>query len=218
MAASVCVLDHVETATVKKADLAVSVGSFADSDGTFVNFEGRAQRFFKAIFKTEDSPQTWQALRDAGVASGRIVAENWATHAALLAAMEAEIPDLAGCSLASPLVSSEEQRRPATLPHRYSGRTAVNAHLDVREPMPPQHTDSALGTTMEGQAASDLVPFFWSPGWNSAQAVNKYQTEIGGALENANAEIFLLKNRQVLLRILAYRQYPAVRTVCISCL
>jgi hypothetical protein len=55
----------------------------------------------------------------------------------------------------------------------------------VREPKPHAHPDSPLGTTMEGpplHAGSPIVPYFWSPGWNSAQAVNKFQTEIGGDL------------------------------------
>jgi hypothetical protein len=53
------------------------------------------------------------------------------------------------------------------LPYRSSGRTAATANLDVREPMPFQHEDSPLGTTMEGP------PISWSPGWNSVQAVQK---------------------------------------------
>jgi NADH-quinone oxidoreductase subunit G len=36
-------------------------------------------------------------------------------------------------------------------------------------------------------APSPLIPFFWSPGWNSIQAVNKYQQEVGGSLRNEQA-------------------------------
>ena len=31
-----------------------------------------------------------------------------------------------------------------------------------------------------------LTPFYWSPGWNSAQAINKYQIEVGGDLHGGN--------------------------------
>jgi NADH-quinone oxidoreductase subunit G len=31
-----------------------------------------------------------------------------------------------------------------------------------------------------------LTPFYWSPGWNSAQAINKYQIEVGGELHGGN--------------------------------
>jgi NADH-quinone oxidoreductase subunit G len=195
LAETVCVLDHIESPTSRKADMSIAVGSFADSDGTFVNFEGRAQRFFKAIFRTEAVAQTWQVLRDAGVAAGRLVEDEWRSHIGILEAMVAELPELTGCLDASPSVSPEDKNKPATLPHRYSGRTAVNAHLDVREPKPHQHDDSALGTTMEGQTSPDVVPFLWSPGWNSAQVINKFQTQIGGALETANAESFVIGKR-----------------------
>ena len=35
-------------------------------------------------------------------------------------------------------------------PHRYSGRTAINANINVNEPMPPQDKDSPLAFSMEG--------------------------------------------------------------------
>mgnify|MGYP001544280524 FL=1 len=31
-----------------------------------------------------------------------------------------------------------------------------------------------------------MIPFFWSPGWNSVQSVNKYQVETGGPLHDGN--------------------------------
>ena len=33
-----------------------------------------------------------------------------------------------------------------------------------------------------GPLPSPLIPQFWAPGWNSIQAVNKYQDEVGGPL------------------------------------
>jgi len=169
----VCVLDHVDSQTVQQADIALAVGSFADCDGSFVNLEGRVQRFFKAIFGADDPPSAWALLRDAGVLAGRLEAEQWPTHHALLAALGEEIPALADVARASPEPGGS---RPATLPHRHSGRAAAQSHLDVREAMPPQHEDSALGTTMEGppvHAQTGVRPVLWEPGWNSGQAVNK---------------------------------------------
>jgi NADH-quinone oxidoreductase subunit G len=52
---------------------------------------------------------------------------------------------------------------------------------------------------MEGnpdQPASALIPFFWSPGWNSIQAVNKYQREIAGPLRGGAAGVRLIEPRQ----------------------
>ncbi len=41
------VVDHQRTAIMDKAHLVLSAASFAESDGTVVNNEGRAQRFFQ---------------------------------------------------------------------------------------------------------------------------------------------------------------------------
>ena len=162
------VLDHIETPTVEAAELAIAVGSFADTDGTFVNIEGRVQSFYKAIFGADDPPASWMVLRDAGIAAGRVAAGAWATHAALLDAAAEAIPALAKCKAPVP------NPQAPTLPHRFSGRTAMDAKFDVREPAPPVHEDSPLGTTMEG-AASELAPLVWAPGWNSGQAGNKFR-------------------------------------------
>ena len=62
------------------------------------------------------------------------------------------------------------------------------ANISVHEPKPPDDPDSPLSFSMEGnpdQPPSALLPFFWTPGWNSIQAVNKFQAEIGGPLRRA---------------------------------
>jgi NADH-quinone oxidoreductase subunit G len=163
-AKSVTVLDHVATPTTRDADLALAVASFAESDGIFVNLEGRAQPFFKAVFTDSDPQPSWQLLRETAVLAGILPPEQWQNHAALLADLAIAVPSLAASARAWP---TRREVRPATLPYRSSGRTAATANLDVREPMPFQHEDSPLGTTMEGP------PIAWSPGWNSVQAVQK---------------------------------------------
>ncbi len=168
--ARLVVLDHIATPTVEAAELFVAVGSFAEADGTFVNLEGRVQPFYKAIFGADDPPASWMVLRDAGVAAGRVTAGSWATRAALLEALGEKLPALAKCKTAA----SADGQVP-TLPHRFSGRTAMDARFDVREPAPPVHEDSPLGTTMEGPADGELAPLVWAPGWNSGQAINKLQ-------------------------------------------
>jgi NADH-quinone oxidoreductase subunit G len=70
-------------------------------------------------------------------------------------------------------------------PHRYSGRTAMLANITVHEPRPPDDPDSPLAFSMEGYAGpppAALIPRFWAPGWNSVQALNKFQSEVGGPL------------------------------------
>jgi NADH-quinone oxidoreductase subunit G len=163
VAKSVTVLDHIATPSTARADTAIAVASFAESDGVFVNLEGRAQGFFKAILADEPVPPSWQVLRDAAIEAGRLAPGEWETHAALLAAIARDVPALAPCQSVWP---DGAALRPATQPHRHSGRTASTAHVDVRETLPPQaEKDSPLGATMEGAATA--LP--WSAGWNSAQ-------------------------------------------------
>jgi NADH-quinone oxidoreductase subunit G len=73
--------------------------------------------------------------------------------------------------------------------HRYSGRTAMAAHRNVHERPPSADPDSPLAFSMEGvqrQAPPALIPLFWAPGWNSIQAVNKFQSEVGGPLRGGD--------------------------------
>ncbi|WP_412841882.1 molybdopterin-dependent oxidoreductase, partial [Aeromonas dhakensis] len=41
------VVDHQDTGTAQKANLVLPAASFAEADGTLINMEGRAQRFFQ---------------------------------------------------------------------------------------------------------------------------------------------------------------------------
>ncbi len=71
--------------------------------------------------------------------------------------------------------------------HRYSGRTALQHNVIERRP--PEDPDSALSYSMEGYTGvppSALTPYYWSPRWNSVQAINKYQIEVGGELHGGN--------------------------------
>ena len=73
------------------------------------------------------------------------------------------------------------------------------ANITVHEPKPPEDFDSPLSFSMEGnpdQPPAALIPFFWSPGWNSIQAVNKYQSEIAGPLRGGPAGVRLIEPAQ----------------------
>lgn len=60
------VIDHQETATAKKADLVLPAASFAEGDGTLVNMEGRAQRFFQSMLPPSTTPISRCARAGAG--------------------------------------------------------------------------------------------------------------------------------------------------------
>jgi NADH-quinone oxidoreductase subunit G len=161
--AGITCLDHIETATSRQADIAIAVGSFADSEGMFVNLEARVQFFSKAVVSAAAPPAAWEVLRDAGIASGILPVGTWPDHASLVGEMAAAIPALAPCVAALPASGAG---KPPSLHHRYSGRTARGPELK-----PPSHDASPYAATMEGAVQAGADPLVWAPGWNSGQAV-----------------------------------------------
>ena len=195
-AARLVVLDHSESPTTQRAELVLPAASFAESGGTLVSSEGRAQRFYQPIFPENDVSEAWRWLRDAGRATGRGAGEGWETEDDIVAAMADALPHFA----ALPRVAPPETFRNAgcripSEPHRFSGRTAMHADRNVREPKPPVSENSPFSATMEGyygKIPPALLPFSWAPGWNSVQSINKFQAEIGGALEGGDPGVRLL--------------------------
>jgi NADH-quinone oxidoreductase subunit G len=182
----IVVLDHLENETSARADILLPSATFAESTGTLVNHEGRAQRFYRVMLPRGEARESWRWLRDIGAALGRPEFARIVLFDDVLEEMASEIPALDGVREAAPLSSFriDGQKIPRA-PHRQSGRTAVNADKNVSEPKPPEDPDSALSMTMEGRKGMPppaLIPFYWSPGWNSVQALNKYQAEVGGPL------------------------------------
>lgn len=186
----VIVLDHLNHPTARKANLLIPAGTFAESDGILVNNEGRAQRFFQVYEATSMVQESWRWLMNIGVNSGNPRMKQWTNFADITRAMALSEPMLKAVDDITPPASFRiaGQRIPRQ-PHRYSGRTAMNAHIDVSEPKPHEDTDSPLSYTMEGLRAlppSSMIPFFWAPGWNSVQSVTKYQEEAGGPLKGGD--------------------------------
>jgi NADH-quinone oxidoreductase subunit G len=185
-AAHVIALDHLANPTTRQADLVLPAGTFAESDGTFVSSEGRAQRFFQVFVPNNDVAASWRWLKP----------DHWHDLDDVLAAMSCALPCLAAVKNAAPsaafrLAGAKIPRSPL----RESGRTAVLVNIDVSEPAPPSDPDSPLTFSMEGtpeQPPGALIPFFWSPGWNSIQAVNSYQKEVGGPLRGGDTGIRIL--------------------------
>ena len=174
----VVALDSLENATTARADLILPAATFAEGDGTFVSGEGRAQRFFRVFVPAEPIQDSWRWLSE------------WSSLDQVLARIAAALPQLAPVLDAAPLAAfrAADEKFPRA-PHRYSGRTAMLANISVHEPTPPPDPDAPLTFSMEGnpdQPPAPLIPFFWSPGWNSIQSVNKFQSEIAGPLRGGN--------------------------------
>jgi NADH-quinone oxidoreductase subunit G len=185
-ARQVIVVDHLNTPTVARAGMAFPAATFAEGDGTLVNNEGRAQRFYQVFVPPGWVQESWRWLRDIGGAAGLPGAESWENLDALLADLAAELPFLAPILDVSPPADFRlaDQKIPRQ-PHRYSGRTAMLSHLTVHEPKPPEDPDAPFSFSMEGfegKPFGNLIPRYWEPGWNSVQALNKYQSEVAGPL------------------------------------
>lgn len=183
------VADHQKTATSDRAHLVLPAASFAEGDGTLVSQEGRAQRFFQVF-----DPK----YLDASI----LVHEGWRWLHALRATLLNQPIDwtqldhaTAAVASSSPILNRIVDAAPSAAfrikglklarePLRYSGRTAMRADISVHEPRTSQDKDTAFAFSMEGYSGSaeprQQVPFAWSPGWNSPQAWNKFQDEVGG--------------------------------------
>jgi NADH-quinone oxidoreductase subunit G len=193
----VVVLDHLKNATTVKAELMLPAGTFSETDGTLVNHEIRAQRFFQAFVPSGEVRASWRWLGGGLIPHASRTQGNWQTLDEIVSAIAKELPVLAGIEHAAP--SRRELGKVAREPNRYSGRTSTLANLSVHEPKPPEDADSPLAFSMESgiqPAPPALIPFFWSPGWNSIQSVNKFQDEIGGPLRGGDPGVRLLEPQQ----------------------
>ncbi len=193
----VIVLDHLNHATAKAANFVIPAGTFAESDGTVVSNEGRAQRFFQVYESTEVIQESWRWLLNIGVSAGNEQMSQWKNFSDITRAISNNEKALSGIDQITPDPGFRVagQRIPRE-PHRYSGRTAMKANVNVSEEKPPEDTDSSLSYTMEGYrglAPSSMIPFFWSPGWNSVQSISKYQDEVGGHLRGGDPGVRLLE-------------------------
>ncbi len=186
----VIVVDCLNNETTGKAHYVLPAATFAEADGTLVNNEGRAQRFLQVLTPQEPVQESWRWIRDMMLASGRSEAENWQGMDDVITALAGEIPVFKAVPETAPrsdfrIVGQKVPRQP----HRYSGRTAMHANIDVSEPETTKDPDSPLSFSMEGyegQPPSSLITHFWAPHWNSVQSVNKFQTEVEGFLRGGD--------------------------------
>jgi NADH-quinone oxidoreductase subunit G len=196
----VIVLDHLANRTTAKAEVVLPAATSAETGGTLVNNEGRAQRFYQVLVPGGEIQASWEWLRDLAVAAGRAPDRSWQTQDDLLSAMALDLPALQPVLEAAPAQTFRMagQKVPRQS-HRFAGRTAELANLDVHEPKPPDDPDSPLSFSMEGaegQPPAAIIPRFWAPRWNSIQALNKFQSEIAGPLRGGDPGRRLIEPRQ----------------------
>lgn len=197
---NVIALDSLHNLTTEKANVVIPSATFAEGDGTLVNYEGRAQRFYQVYVPANLSmKESWKWLEEMKALQLQGGNGHDIHPDKLLERLEAALPQFENISRVAPRhdFSIHGERIPRET-HRYSGRTAMLANLQVSEPKPLGDDDSPLSFTMEGYKGippSVAIPFFWAPGWNSVQSVTKYQEEPGGALQGGDPGVRLFRDK-----------------------
>jgi len=193
---SLVALATLSDRVVEQADVVLPAATFAESTGTFVNNEGRAQRHFAVLPPEGEVREAWRWVRELLQRLERQEARGWKTVDDVIAALELELPQFRGVAAAAPPASWRgDGRKVARQPERWSGRAAIDADRTVREPAPAADPDSALAYSLEGltpeQSPAALVPRVWAPGWNSGNGLHKLQEEVGGPLRGGPAGALL---------------------------
>jgi len=186
-ARQVVVLDHLATETTAGADLVLPAAVAAEAAGTWVNNEGRAQRAYAVMPTSGAARPAWRWLQAMALAMGRVDLKAWRNIDDVAAELAKTLPLFQPVTELTPAVTVPTAA--GQLPrqsHRYTGRTAMRAHLDVHEPKPPADPDAPLAFSMEGfdgPQPPGLTTREWAPGWNSEQARHKFQGEVGGLIQ-----------------------------------
>ena len=195
-AVNLVVLDSIETRTVEAAALVLPTATVAESEGTLINYEGRAQRFLTVFEPPSPIRPAWRWIAAAGAELGRNELQ-WRHVDELIAACDREA-SFTGIAGAAPTANyrGPAQTRVPRQPHRYSGRTAMYADRKIHEPKTAVDDESPLAFSMEGANTGEigaLIPYVWAPGWNSNQAVTRFQQEVGGPLRGGDPGVRLIR-------------------------
>ncbi|GGO78159.1 NADH-quinone oxidoreductase [Marinobacterium nitratireducens] len=184
------VLDCLETPSTRAADAALPAPTAFEQQGSLVNASAMLQRY-EAVM-APGCPPPWRRFaaalghyrerRGELTRPGWIELRGWRTAGQLRQCLARQVPALAAIERAG--VDAElrlDGRALARQSARYSGRTAIHAAEEVREMPSPVDADSPFRYSMEGAAGQGgSRAFVWAPGWNSAQALNRFQQEVGG--------------------------------------
>jgi len=194
----VIVLDHLMSLTSQAADIVIPVGTFAESQGTLVNNEGRAQRYYNVFPVKEPVFESWRWMKELMQFSGKHGTSSWQDFESVVSDMISSNPEFD--KIKNIIPEADFSRLNEKIPRqtqRFSGRTAIHAHESVREQAIPQDNDSPLAFSMEGyngKPPAAIIPYYWSPGWNSVQATYKYLDQPNGHMKDGDPGIRLFED------------------------
>ena len=179
------VLDSMKTRTGEQANLVLPTSTFAESSGTYINYETRAQHFY-SVFKAEEPVRT---------------SVSWISDSTLTELTQVCSESISGCLGLADLTPGQSFNvagmKVPRQQHRYSGRTAMRADVNVHEPRQEQDEEGIMTYSMEGVPAlrdSTIFNTPWAGGWNSNQSVFKFQKHTGAALKQAENGHCLIQN------------------------
>jgi len=200
------VIDHSDSRTAEKAEIVLAAATFAEGSGTAVNNEGRAQRSLRVADPSAEILDSWRWLR-------QLAGDTEAVLDSVIDALVADLPQFEGIKECAPPATARTGGRkvPRQMP-RYSGRTSMHAARDVTDHQAPADEDTPMGYSMEGHhhaAPSSLMTDYWASGWNSVQALNRFQEEIAGPLRGGNPGVQLLSGNRAAGSGMASANRPA---------
>jgi len=189
------VLDHLEHSTVEHATVVFPATTIVEQSGTMVNYESRAQRSFQVFEAKSEIQPAWKWLNE--IATKLAKPLGWNTYEELLdRCAESTYAELLEVAPSADYRIRGALRVPRQT-HRYSGRTAMHADVNIHEPKTKVDPDTPLSYSMEGLNPGTqngaTIPYTWSPGWNSNQSVFKFQQEVGGKLVSGDPGLRLVK-------------------------
>jgi NADH-quinone oxidoreductase subunit G len=180
------VIDQLPNATTAKAHYLLPSTAFSEHEATFVNYEGRAQLSFQVHRNQSNAQSAWRWLSDTEDCDVDALVNR--------CAVEAKGFDKLGNLLPDPEEFIAGMKVPRQS-HRYSGRTAMKANLNVHEPKQAVDSESVMSFSMEGipsQKDASILASSWSPQWNSNQSISKFQEEVNGELKQGHTGSLLI--------------------------
>jgi NADH-quinone oxidoreductase subunit G len=200
------VLDHMVTATSSLGTHTFPAATVPESNGTLINSEGRIQRFYQVLRPAEEVVPSWNTVGNIIGAIGQEKEGRWQHFEEVTAAIETSHPLFSGMmKVAPPAGFRLNHQSIPRMSQRFSGRNAAikpdarnepdrgkDLCHDGELPVAQQTADdpeTPFAFSMEGftgRRPPELLSQVWAPGWNSNEAINQFQIEVGGPLHGGD--------------------------------